>query len=105
MELELDLPTGERKKTKPSKWYQLRKWYRKFQLSLSAQQNLLYGFLTYTVIGWLLLCLPYFHKQAVSGLDSLFIATSAISTTGLVTVSVFDSLWSCYFFRLEALAI
>ncbi|SFT49053.1 trk system potassium uptake protein TrkH [Algoriphagus locisalis] len=91
MELELDLPTGERKKTKPSKWYQLRKWYRKFQLSLSAQQNLLYGFLTYTVIGWLLLCLPYFHKQAVSGLDSLFIATSAISTTGLVTVSVFDS--------------
>lgn len=67
------------------------KKYRKFQLSLSPQQNLLYGFLTYTLIGWALLCLPFFHKQAVSALDSLFIATSAISTTGLVTVSVFDT--------------
>lgn len=67
------------------------KKYRKFQLSLSPQQNLLYGFLTYTAIGWALLSLPFVHKQAVSMLDSLFIATSAISTTGLVTVSVFDT--------------
>lgn len=65
--------------------------YRKFQLSLSPQQSLLYGFLTYTLMGWALLCLPIFHKQAVSALDTLFIATSAISTTGLVTVSVFDT--------------
>src|SRR5690606_15026517 len=65
--------------------------YRKFQVSLTPQQNLLYGFLSYTVIGWLLLCIPWFHKQAVSAIDSLFIATSAISTTGLVTVSVFDT--------------
>lgn len=65
--------------------------YRRFQLSLSPQQNLLYGFMAYTFIGWLLLCLPFFHKQGVSALDSLFIATSAISTTGLVTVSVFDT--------------
>lgn len=69
----------------------LYKKYRKFQLSLSPQQNLLYGFFTYTFMGWLLLCLPFFHKQSVSALDSLFIATSAISTTGLVTVSVFDT--------------
>ncbi len=67
------------------------KKYRKFQLSLSPQQNLLYGFLVYTFIGWSLLCLPLFHKQDVSALDSLFIAASAISTTGLVTVSVFDT--------------
>lgn len=67
------------------------KRYRKFQLSLSPQQNLLFGFLTYTLIGWSLLCLPFFHKQAVTALDSLFIATSAISTTGLVTLSIFDS--------------
>ncbi|MFD2033807.1 TrkH family potassium uptake protein [Belliella marina] len=67
------------------------KRYRKFQLSLSPQQNLLYGFLTYTLIGWTLLCFPFLHKQAVTALDSLFIATSAISTTGLVTVSVFDT--------------
>jgi trk system potassium uptake protein TrkH len=76
----------------------LLKKYRKFQLSLSPQQNLLYGFLSYTVIGWLLLCSPWFHKQACTVLDSLFIATSAISTTGLVTVSVFDTYnWSGQF--------
>lgn len=65
--------------------------YRRFQLSLSPQQNLLYGFATYTLIGWLFLCIPLFHKQPVSMLDNLFVSTSAISTTGLVTVSVFDS--------------
>ncbi|WP_111309380.1 TrkH family potassium uptake protein [Confluentibacter sediminis] len=67
------------------------KKYRKFQISLSPQQNILFGFMTYTFIGWALLCVPFFHKQAVSALDSLFIATSAISTTGLVTVSIFDT--------------
>ncbi|WP_349352531.1 MULTISPECIES: TrkH family potassium uptake protein [unclassified Flagellimonas] len=67
------------------------KKYRKFQLTLSPQQNLLYGFLTYTLLGWSLLCLPIAHKLDIPALDSLFIATSAISTTGLVTVSVFDS--------------
>lgn len=91
MEQENELPNEKYKKIKSSKWYQLVRRYRKFQLSLSPQQNLLYGFVTYTLIGWILLCLPFFHKQAVTGLDSLFIATSAISTTGLVTVSVFDT--------------
>lgn len=67
------------------------KKYRDFQQLLSPQQNLLNGFLTYTCIGWLLLCIPLVQKQAVSMLDNLFIATSAISTTGLATVSVFDS--------------
>jgi len=67
------------------------KQYRKFQLSLSPQQNLLYGFLVYTAAGWILLCLPIFQKQAVSALDNLFIATSAISTTGLATVNVYDT--------------
>ncbi len=65
--------------------------FRKFQLSLSPQQNILFGFLSYTFIGWLILCLPFLHKQTVSVLDNLFIATSAISTTGLVTVSLYDS--------------
>ncbi len=58
---------------------------------LSPQQNLIYGFGSYTIFGWLLLCLPVFHKESVSLLDSLFITTSAISTTGLVTVSLFDT--------------
>lgn len=69
----------------------LAKKYRKFQLSLTPQQNLLYGFLMYTFIGWLLLCAPFSLKTHVSGLDNLFVAASAISTTGLSTVSVFDS--------------
>ena len=78
-------------KEKRSRWYHFRRQYTKFQLALSPQQNVLYGFLSYTVIGWLLLCIPLFHKQPVSLLDNLFIATSAISTTGLVTVSISDS--------------
>ncbi|MGJ8665440.1 MAG: TrkH family potassium uptake protein [Patiriisocius sp.] len=57
----------------------------------SPQQNLFYGFLTYILLGTLLLCLPWLQKTSTSLLDNLFIATSAVSTTGLVTVSVFDS--------------
>ncbi len=57
----------------------------------SPQQNLLYGFLTYVIIGAVLLSLPWLQKENVAFLDSLFISTSAVSTTGLVTVSIFDS--------------
>lgn len=85
------LPGKENNDRGQMKWNRLGKRYRKFQLSLSPQQNLLYGFLMYTSIGWLLLCLPFLHKQPVSMMDNLFIATSAISTTGLVTVSIFDT--------------
>lgn len=65
--------------------------HKKFVLSLSPQQNLIYGFGVYAFFGWLLLCLPFGQKQSVSFLDNLFLATSAISTTGLVTVSVSDT--------------
>lgn len=71
-----------------------KKWnnkYLKFKLKHSPQQNLFYGFLTYIVVGFLLLSLPIFQKTSTSFLDNLFIATSAVSTTGLVTVSIFDS--------------
>ncbi len=51
------------------------------------------GYLGYVIAGWLLLCLPFVQKgQGVKCLDNLFIATSAVSTTGLTTVSVSD----CY---------
>ena len=53
--------------------------------------NLVWGFFLYTTVGFLLLCIPLFHKLDVSLLDHLFISTSAISTTGLVTVSVYDT--------------
>lgn len=66
-------------------------WYTKFQVSKSSQMNLVWGFFLYSLIGFLLLSLPIFHKTSVSFLDNLFISTSAISTTGLVTVSVYDS--------------
>ena len=46
------------------------------------------GYLSYVIIGWVLLTLPFCHATgAVSALDALFTSTSAVSTTGLVTVS------------------
>nr|WKN38347.1 potassium transporter TrkG [Tunicatimonas sp. TK19036] len=53
--------------------------------------NLVWGFFLYTVLGFGLLSIPLFHKTSISLVDHLFISTSAISTTGLVTISVFDS--------------
>lgn len=66
-------------------------WYKKFQVSKTPQMNLVWGFFLYTIIGFGLLSIPLFHKTSVGLLDNLFISTSAISTTGLVTVSIFDS--------------
>lgn len=51
-----------------------------------------WGYLSYIFAGWLVLCLPFLQKgPGARTLDSLFIATSAVSTTGLVPVSVSDS--------------
>jgi trk system potassium uptake protein TrkH len=66
-------------------------WYKKFQISKSPQMNLVWGFFLYTLVGFGLLSIPWFHKTSVGFLDNLFISTSAISTTGLVTISVYDS--------------
>jgi trk system potassium uptake protein TrkH len=66
-------------------------WYKKFRVSKSPQMNLVWGFFLYTLLGFLLLSIPLFHKTEIGLLDNLFISTSAISTTGLVTISVFDS--------------
>ena len=44
------------------------------------------GYLSYIVIGWFLLSLPISQEKAALALDHLFIATSAVSTTGLATV-------------------
>ncbi|MGB5980702.1 MAG: potassium transporter TrkG [Nonlabens sp.] len=60
--------------------------YNRFLLSLSPQRNLVYGFLVYNTIGFLLLCLPWFHNGDNQWIDNLFASTSAISTTGLLTV-------------------
>ncbi|MBL7085284.1 MAG: potassium transporter KtrB [Candidatus Omnitrophica bacterium] len=46
------------------------------------------GYMSYIFVGFILLCLPFMHKNFVYPLDNLFIATSAVSTTGLTTVAV-----------------
>ncbi len=70
---------------------QLTKKYALLKKGWTPQQNLFYGFFTYIVLGFLLLALPLFQKHSASLIDHLFIATSAVSTTGLVTISIFDS--------------
>ncbi len=47
---------------------------------------LLVGYISYMIAGWILLSLPIAHRAHVAALDNLFIAVSAVSTTGLVTV-------------------
>ena len=47
---------------------------------------LTFGYLLYVVIGWLALCFPLMQQEKIGALDNLFMATSAVSTTGLVTV-------------------
>lgn len=54
-------------------------------------RKLTFGYLSYIVVGWMLLCLPFAQKgKGVPALDNLFMVTSAVSTTGLVTASVSD---------------
>lgn len=50
------------------------------------------GYLSYVLIGWALLCLPVSQQATgATALDHLFMATSAMSTTGLTTVSTADT--------------
>lgn len=49
------------------------------------------GYLSYVVFGWLILSLPFAQRTPVGALDNLFVATSAVSTTGLSTVSIGNS--------------
>ncbi|GAA4967018.1 TrkH family potassium uptake protein [Algibacter aquimarinus] len=75
----------------PNKFQELAKKYALLKKGWTPQQNLFYGFFTYIILGFLLLCLPIFQKGSATILDHLFISTSAVSTTGLVTVSIFDT--------------
>ncbi|PQJ82393.1 TrkH family potassium uptake protein [Polaribacter glomeratus] len=74
-----------------TKLKKLTKKYALLKKGWSPQQNLFYGFLTYVLVGFLLLLIPLFSKVHAPALDHLFIATSAVSTTGLVTISIFDT--------------
>jgi len=55
------------------------------------ESSLFWGYVTYAVLGTFLLSLPWFRKVDVPVIDNLFNAVSAISTTGLATISIFDS--------------
>ncbi len=54
---------------------------------LSPATVLLLGYLSYALLGWIVLALPWAHEAPVAAIDSLFTAVSAMSTTGLGTVS------------------
>ena len=59
--------------------------------SLKPTQLLALGFLSYVILGVLLLTLPFAQAKPVRVIDNCFNVVSAISTTGLTTVSVCDS--------------
>lgn len=64
----------------------LRAWAR-----LRPAQQLALGFASYVLIGTLLLALPFAQASPAPLLDHLFTAASAVSTTGLSTVSIADT--------------
>ncbi|HRJ02069.1 MAG TPA: potassium transporter TrkG [Hyphomonas sp.] len=53
---------------------------------LHPTQLMLAGYAFYMTLGWCLLCIPFSQAVPTNALDNLFIAVSAVSTTGLVTV-------------------
>lgn len=56
------------------------------------QRQLVLGYLSYIILGTLLLFLPFSTKTDVDFIDHLFTITSAVSTTGLCSISIGD----CY---------
>ncbi len=67
------------------------KKYSLFLLRLTPHQNIAQTVLSYTVLGTLILCLPFMTTARVSIIDNLFTAAAAVSTSGLSTVNFADS--------------
>ncbi len=78
-------------------------WYDRIQHKSSPQLNLVWGFFLYSITGFLLLLLPIFHEQPAAIIDHLFIAVSAISTTGLATINIAETYNFCGEFILMCL--
>jgi len=55
--------------------------------AIKPARLLLFGYLSYMLVGWVFLSLPFSQLNPVAAIDSLFISVSAISTTGLVTLN------------------
>lgn len=68
---------------------------KRFRISMTPPQLILFGFAAVILLGSLLLALPISTKsgQSVSYTDALFTATSATCVTGLVTLSTVAT-WS-----------
>lgn len=62
----------------------------KYFCNIHPVRNVVLGYSLYAFIGCLILCLPFSVRQGSTAtfLDHLFTSTSAVSTTGLVTVSI-----------------
>lgn len=67
------------------------KKYSLFLVHLTPHQNIAQTVLSYTLLGWILLSLPFMNTTDVSFLDNLFTSASAVSTTGLNSVNFADS--------------
>ena len=62
------------------------------RINLSPPSLLALGFLSFIIIGTVLLKLPFANTGNLSWLDALFTATSAVTITGLSVVNIGDSL-------------
>ncbi|MBN2658003.1 MAG: hypothetical protein JXR86_13160, partial [Spirochaetales bacterium] len=51
--------------------------------NVHPETSLVWGYISYTIAGVLILSLPWFRVVSIGFLDNLFISVSAISTTGL----------------------
>ncbi len=67
------------------------KKYSLFLLRLTPHQNIAQTVLAYTLLGTIVLCLPFMTTTHVSILDNLFTSAAAVSTSGLNTVNFADS--------------
>lgn len=67
------------------------KKYAVFLLHLTPHQNVAQTVLLYTLLGWIVLSLPFMTRGGVGFLDNLFTSAAAVSTAGLQTVNFADS--------------
>lgn len=72
-------------------FYDLERFLTFNHISATPQRQLTFGYLSYIVVGVILLSLPFSTRLYVPLVDNLFSVTSAVSTTGLCTVSVAES--------------
>ncbi|MEK7741157.1 MAG: potassium transporter TrkG, partial [Pseudomonadota bacterium] len=61
-------------------------------INLSPPSLLALGFLSFIIIGTLLLKLPFANQGNLTWLEAMFTATSAVTITGLSVVNIGDSL-------------